>query len=180
MSDPFLAEIRIFPFAFPPRGWATCDGQLLSISQNTALFSLVGTYYGGDGRTTFALPAMAGNVAIQSGQGPGLSPRGLGETGGSPSVTLTHSEMPAHTHSMMASTAAGTQVNPQGNVPAKPLWVSGTSFGAGQAYSSLAPQQQMAMQALSLSGSSQPHNNLQPFLTLNFCIALQGIFPPRS
>jgi microcystin-dependent protein len=179
MSDQFVAEIRIFPFNFAPTGWAQCNGQLLPISQNTALFSLLGTHYGGDGKSTFALPDLQGNVPMHSGQGPGLSGRFLGEMSGSELVTLLDSEMPAHTHAMMARGAAGTTTNPQGASPANMSWLAGASFGAVRGYSTLAPNTQMSA-TLSITGGSLPHNNMQPYLTLNFCIALQGVFPPRN
>ncbi len=180
MSDQFVAEIRIFSFNFPPTGWAFCDGQLLPISQNTALFSLLGTYYGGNGKSNFALPNMQGKAPMQAGQGQGLTERFQGEEGGSESVTLIQSEMPAHTHQFQASSAVGTTADPTNNVPGKPVWASGNQFGAGIAYTSSAPDQQMHPQALNITGGGLPHNNLQPYLALNFCIAMQGIFPPRS
>lgn len=179
MSDQFVAEIRIFPFNFPPTGWAFCDGQIMPISQNTALFSLLGTTYGGDGKSTFALPDMQGNAAMQPGQGPGLSLRDLGERSGAAAVTLLQSEMPVHSHTFQASTMAGTTPDPANAVPAKPLWTSGTQFGSGLAYSTAAPTEMMAPNALAPAGAGLPHNNMQPYLTLSFCIALQGIFPQR-
>lgn len=179
MSDQFVAEIRIFPFNFPPAGWAFCNGQLLPISQNTALFSLLGTNYGGNGMSNFALPDMQGSVPMQSGQGQGLSDRFLGEQGGSDQVTLLEAEIPAHTHTFQASTMPGTTPNPADAVPAKPLWTSGTQFGSGLAYSISEPGEMLALQAVAPSGGSLPHNNMQPYLALNFCIALQGIFPQR-
>ncbi len=175
MSEPFVAEIRIFGFNFAPRGWAFCNGQLLPISQNTALFSLLGTTYGGDGKTTFALPNLQGSAPLQQGQGQGLSQYFLGEIGGESSVTLLESEIPAHSHAVNASSASGTSNDPTGNVWAAPtvarqgIDVYGSTNGAA-----------MSPQALSPSGGSQPHNNMMPYLTLNFCIALQGIYPARS
>ncbi len=180
MSDPFVAEIRIFPFNFAPKGWATCDGQLLPLSQNTALFSLLGTTYGGDGRSTFALPNLQGCAPMQPGQGPGLSMRDLGETSGTDNVTLLTSEIPLHTHTAQVNNATATLAAPAGNVPARIAFSTGTQSGSGVAYSATAPTVQMAPQALSPAGGDQPHNNLQPYLTLTFCIAMQGIFPPRS
>jgi microcystin-dependent protein len=176
MSDPFVAEIRIFPFNFAPKGWAFCNGQLLPISQNTALFALLGTFYGGDGKSNFALPNMQGNTPMQQGQGQGLSLRDLGELGGEQSVTLLQSEMPAHNHTAVAATGGG-----QGS-PVSNAWASGLKTGPSL-YSPPGANNkdvQMNPQALSLAGGSQPHNNLMPYLTLNFCIALQGVFPPRS
>ena len=176
MSNPFVAEIRIFPFNFAPKGWAFCNGQLLPISQNTALFSLLGTTYGGDGKSTFALPNMEGSAPIQAGQGPGLSLYDLGESGGSDFVTLLDSEMPTHSHPM---SAAPTLIAADNDIP------TGNSLGKssqGNAYDAFsAPKAvQMNFQALSLAGGSLPHNNLMPYLTLNFNIALQGVFPPRT
>jgi len=172
MASPFLAEIRIFPFNFAPTGWALCDGQLLSISQNTALFSLLGTTYGGDGRTTFALPNLQGSVPMHPGPGPGLSPYALGESGGSATVTLQQSEMPQHNHPMVASGQDATV-----NGPAGQLVASGIGIGM---YAAPGPMPALAQNAVTPYGGNQPHNNLQPYLTLNFCIALQGIYPPRS
>jgi microcystin-dependent protein len=172
MSEMFVAEIRIFPFNFPPKGWAFCDGQLQPISQNTALFSLLGTTYGGDGKSTFALPDMQGNVPMQPGQGPGLSLRDLGEMSGSQSVTLLQSEVPSHSHAMSVSSQLGLEDNPQGQ-----------EFAMGDGVNMYAPANSlvgMSASALAPAGGSQPHNNMQPYLTLNFCIALQGIFPARS
>ena len=180
MADPFVAEIRAFPFNFPPRGWAFCNGQLLPISQNTALFSLLGTTYGGDGRSTFALPNLQGSAAMHPGQGQGLSLRDLGEIGGSDVVTLLQSEMPAHPHGLRGCDADASDDVPTGLLPAKGLYDAGSNFGVTGAYSTVAPNTTMSPQALSLSGGGLPHNNLQPYLTLNFCIALQGIFPSRG
>jgi microcystin-dependent protein len=174
MSDPFIAEIRIFPFDFAPRGWALCDGQVMSISQNTALFSLLGTTYGGDGRTTFALPNLEGRAAMHPGQGPGLSSHDPGEADGSEGVSLLQSEMPAHSHSVQAQAAPGDAAVPAGAVPARVIGATPYLAPAG------APLVSMAPGALGGAGGDQPHNNLQPYLALNFCIALQGIFPPRS
>jgi microcystin-dependent protein len=174
MSDPFVAEIRIFPFNFPPKGWAFCNGQLLPISQNTALFSLLGTTYGGDGKSTFALPDLLGSAAMHPGQGPGLSLHDLGESGGSETVTLLQSEMPAHAHTMRASNTAGDDPTPGNNTIAR----SGSTNLYQQ--NSAANLASMAPEGLPPAGGSQPHNNMQPYLTLNFNIALQGVFPPRS
>lgn len=175
MSDQFVAEVRIFPFNFPPTGWAFCDGQLMPISQNTALFSLLGTTYGGDGKSTFALPDMQGNVCMHPGQGQGLSLRDLGEIGGSENVNLLVSEMPFHTHTLQGFTVAGTLFGPDANG----LSVLTRSQG-GAVYNTTASNfVTMAPQALAPAGGSLPHNNMQPYLTLSFCIALQGIFPAR-
>jgi microcystin-dependent protein len=177
MSDPFVAEIRIFPFNFPPKGWAFCDGQLLPLSQNTALFSLLGTTYGGNGTSNFALPNMQGNAPMQQGQGQGLSLRDLGETGGEQAVTLLQTEMPAHTHQVQAVAGAGTLPTPTSNV-----WASGLKTGPSLYTPSGTGNLNVPMNPFgtSIAGSSFPHNNMMPYLTLNFCIALQGIFPPRS
>lgn len=172
MADPFVAEIRIFPFNFAPRGWSFCNGQLLPISQNTALFSILGTYYGGDGKSTFALPDMQGNAPMQWGDGPGLSPHSLGEMSGSENVTLLASEIPSHNHSVLGqATPLGGSANPSGNSYSRPA--------SGNLYASTGTVVAMADIAITPSGADQPHNNMQPYLTLNFCIALQGIFPPR-
>jgi microcystin-dependent protein len=173
MSDQFVAEIRIFPFNFAPTGWAICNGQLLPISQNTALFSLLGTTYGGDGKSTFALPNMQDNVPLFWGQGPGLSLYDEGEQGGAESVTLIQTEMPVHAH--QASGASGNGPTS----PANNTWGTGAGRTPPPTYVDGNPNAIMG-NALAPSGGSLPHNNRQPYLTLNFCIALQGIFPPRS
>jgi microcystin-dependent protein len=175
MADPFVAEIRIFPFNFAPRGWAWCDGQLLPISQNTALFSLLGTTYGGDGKSTFALPDLQGRAPMHPGQGPGLSLHDLGETGGSQTVTLLESEIPSHSHGLMASAVAGNRTNPAGNSIAR------TSGASPYIPANPAPTLvSLSDQALTPAGGDQPHNNMQPYLTLYFCVALQGVFPARG
>jgi microcystin-dependent protein len=170
--DPFVAEIRIFPFNFAPKGWAFCDGQLLPLSQNTALFSLLGTTYGGDGKSNFALPNMQGNAPMHPGQGPGLSLHDLGETGGSETVSLLESEIPSHSHGFLASQADGINRLPAGMLVANMIGVNG--------YSTTLTLTPMANESLAPAGGDQPHNNMQPYLTLNFCIALQGVFPPRT
>jgi microcystin-dependent protein len=175
VADPFVAEIRIFPFNFAPKGWAFCNGQLLPISQNTALFALLGTFYGGDGKSTFALPDLEGSVAMHQGQGQGLSERFLGEIGGVDSVTLLQSEMPAHTHAANAVGVVSTTAAPSVQT-AIARSVNGSAFAA---YANGDPLQQLAPQALPLAGGGLPHNNLQPYLTLNYCIAMQGVFPQR-
>jgi microcystin-dependent protein len=173
MSDPFVAEIRIFPFNFPPKGWAFCDGQLLPLSQNTALFSLLGTTYGGDGKSTFALPDLQGRVPMQEGQGNGLSQRFLGEMSGTETVTLLLSETPIHTHFAQAQ-------NTPANVTAPgPNPVTLARSAGGTAYGPVATTVNMAFETISIVGGGLPHNNLQPYLTLSFCIALQGVFPAR-
>jgi microcystin-dependent protein len=175
MADPFVGEIRIFPFNFAPKGWAFCDGQLLPISQNTALFSLLGTFYGGDGRSTFALPNLQGLAPLNFGQGPGLSQYFIGQQGGEQNVTLYQTEMPLHSHGALAVAGPGGQ-NP---APAT-AWSELTQRGQSAYAASGGSNVLMNPAALSIAGGSQPHNNMPPYLTLNFCIALQGIFPPRS
>jgi microcystin-dependent protein len=172
MSDPFVAEIRIFAGNFAPRGWAKCDGQILPISQNTALFSLLGTNYGGDGKTTFALPNLRGRAPMHTGSGPGLTPRQLAESDGSETVTLLQGEIPQHAHTAFGMSNPATAATLQGNVPA----------AAGEdAYAPIGSRTPIAMsgEALGAAGGGLPHNNMQPYLVLNFIIALQGIFPPR-
>jgi microcystin-dependent protein len=172
MSDQFVAEIRIFPFNFAPTGWALCNGQLLPISQNTALFSLLGTTYGGNGASNFALPNLQGATVMHPGAGSGLSQRVLGETAGSETVTLLQSEIPQHTHALQAQNAPGDTSSPAGNAYSRAI--GATPYQpAGGALVAMSPQ------AVAPVGGGQPHNNMQPYLTLNFCIALQGIFPPR-
>jgi microcystin-dependent protein len=171
--DPFVAEIRIYPFNFAPKGWAFCDGQILPLSQNTALFSLLGTTYGGDGKSNFALPDMQGNAPMHPGQGPGLSLHDLGETGGSQTVTLLESEIPAHSHALSASFQNAHNRLPTNRVV--------PAAGVGVGYYAPPPlSAQLSPNALPPAGGDQPHNNMMPYLTLNFCIALQGVFPPRT
>ena len=172
MADPFVAEIRIFPFNFAPKGWAWCDGQLLPLSQNTALFSLLGTTYGGNGKSNFALPDLQGRAPMHPGQGPGLSLHDLGETGGSETVTLLESEIPAHAHQLRASLDDADLLIP----------TAGRSLAKGSAnlYAPGSPNAPMAPEGLPPAGGDQPHNNMQPYLTFYFNIALQGVFPPRT
>jgi microcystin-dependent protein len=178
--DPFVAEIRIFPYSFAPTGWALCNGQLMAISQNTALFSLLGTFYGGDGRSTFALPNLMGSVPVQQGQGPGLQQWYLGDVTGSASVTLLQGEMPMHNHGLVASSSRATTTTASGNQIATGFKGSLASSSAGKMYSTAAPNVQLSLQSLTPSGGNQPHNNMMPYLAFNYCIALQGIFPQRS
>ena len=173
MADPFVAEIRVFPFNFAPKGWAFCDGQLLPISQNTALFSLLGTTYGGDGKSTFALPDLQGRAPMHPGQGPGLSLHDLGEEGGSDTATLLESEIPAHSHAARANTVDAADTNAPSTNASFAQSTGGTLYQTSS-------NTQLGNEALSVAGGDQPHNNLQPYLTLNFNIALQGVFPPRS
>ncbi|MEM7497423.1 MAG: tail fiber protein [Pseudomonadota bacterium] len=177
MSEPFIAEIRIFAGNFAPRGWAFCDGQLLPISQNTALFSLIGTTYGGDGRSTTALPDLQGRAPMHPGRGPGLTARRLGQRSGAESVTLSEAEMPSHVHDMEAvprsQFTVGNSLDPVDNLPASPQ--SGNAYAPGSA----APAA-MADDFLSFEGGSEPHGNMQPFIALNFIIALVGLYPSRS
>lgn len=172
MSEPFVAEIRIWAGNFAPRGWAFCNGQLLPIAQNTALFSLIGTYYGGDGRTTFALPNLAGRVPVGAGSGPGLASYAIGEAGGTETVTLTGQQLPTHNHALTAVQRPGDLADPGGRVLAR--------AGSSNTYHAVDSTVQMAGQALGQAGGGQAHNNMQPYLALSFIIALQGIYPPRS
>ena len=178
MANPFVAEVRIFPFNFAPKGWAFCNGQILPLSQNTALFSLLGTTYGGDGKSNFALPNLQGNAPMHPGQGPGLSLHDLGETGGSDTVSLLESEMPAHPHSI--NCLDGARVGGQSGLPTNAILVK-TGGTPASAYTTGATQNlTMSGNMVSPAGGNQPHNNLMPYLTLNFCIALQGVYPPRT
>jgi microcystin-dependent protein len=171
MSEPFIAEIRIFAGNFAPRGWAFCNGQLLPISQNTALFSLIGTTYGGDGRTTTALPDLQGRAPMHPGRGPGLTDKRLGERGGVEQVTLTEAQMPNHSHSLIGDDNDGDTTNPQN-----------AAVGAGNQLFAApgAATTPMASQSLPMAGGSQAHNNMQPYLAMNFIIALVGLYPSRS
>jgi microcystin-dependent protein len=169
MSEPFIGEIRIVGFNFAPQGWALCNGQLLAISQNTALFSLLGTFYGGDGQSSFALPNLQSRVPVHQGTGTGLSPYVLGQVGGAESITLTAAQMPKHAHALNAVTTAHTSGLPTGHL------LSGNG-----AYGNPPPNTQLDKSAVGGQGGSQAHENRPPFLVLNFIIALQGIYPARS
>jgi microcystin-dependent protein len=171
VAEPFLGEIRLFPFNFAPRGWAFCAGQTLPIAQNTALFALIGTFYGGDGIHTFVLPDLRGRVAVSAGQGPGLSPYNVGQAGGTENVTLNVNQMPAHTHTVAANDAAATATRPAGGVPART---------AASAYAAAPDGTLMSSAMIGAAGGGQPVPILEPYLALNYCIALQGIFPSRN
>ena len=169
MSQPYVGEIRMVGFNFAPTGWALCQGQLMAIAENDVLFALIGTTYGGDGQTTFALPDLRGRVPIHQGQGSGLTNRTIGEAGGQEAVTLTTPQMPVHTHTPSASPNPGTTTSPVGNT-----WASSPSVAA---YTNQAANTPMSAQALATVGSGQPHENMAPFLTVNFVISLFGVFP---
>lgn len=173
MSEPFIAEIRIFAGNFAPRGWAFCNGQLLPVSQNTALFSLIGTTYGGDGRTTTALPNLEGRVPMHPGRGPGLTSRRLGQRGGAEMITLTEAQMPNHNHTLLGSENSANQRNPDKHTPA---------FGSGRGANLYndTTSSTGTFRNLTNTGGSQAHNNLQPFLAITFIIALVGLYPSRS
>lgn len=170
--DPYIGEIRVFSFTFAPIGWAQCNGQVIPIAQNTALFSVIGTIYGGDGRSTFALPNLQSRIPIQFGQGAGLSDYSQGDSGGVTSVSLDQSQMPSHTHTLVASDSIANSSNPKGAF----LAMSTPS----RAYTKIGAPNALAPQALTPVGGSQPHSNLMPSLTMNFCISLQGVYPARS
>lgn len=173
--DPYIGEIRMFAGNFAPNGWALCNGQLISISQNTALFSILGTQYGGDGRTNFALPNLMDSSAMGAGQGPGLTPRVQGETGGEPAVTLVLSELPSHNHGAQGTTTHAAATAVQGQV-----WAAAPNRGENLYAGAAASPVGMSPVAFGAAGGGQPHNNLPPYLGLTFIIALQGVFPPRS
>jgi microcystin-dependent protein len=181
MSEPFLGQIELYPFNFAPYGWAFCQGQLLPISQYAALFSLLGTQFGGDGRSNFGLPNLQGRVAVSQGQGPGTSNYIMGETAGGPTVTLTFNTMAAHNHSLNSNANSGNT-----NAPANAILASGPSTGPVDQKSLVAPYTPttspgtaLSSVAISVTGGNGPHNNMQPYLTLNYCIAMQGVFPSR-
>jgi microcystin-dependent protein len=179
MSTPFLAEIRLFPFNTPPKGWATCNGQMLPINQNQALFSLLGTTYGGNGQTTFALPNLQGRVPIHFGDA-----NSLGESAGASSVTLSQAQMAAHVHTLQVRNAAPGVVGGNQGAPTKYLAQGLAIIGSGnqavQIYGTAGPNQVLDPSSVSQTGGSQPHTNMQPYLTLNYCIALIGIFPSQN
>lgn len=173
MSDPFIAEIKIFAGNFAPRGWAFCEGQLLPIAQNTALFSILGTTFGGDGRTTLGLPNLKGRAAMHPGRGPGLAPRRLGERGGAATHTLTVQQLPSHSHTVNATDTIGNLREPSSST----YLARGRS---GTPYSDTSGDTAMAPGVIGSTGGGQSHNNLQPYIALNYIIALQGLFPSRS
>lgn len=177
MSDQFLGEIRIMPFNFAPDGWAFCNGQILSISQNTALFSLLGTQYGGNGTSTFALPNLQGNVPMDFGNGAGLTSHIIGETGGETGVTLTQETIPAHDHLLIGDATTATSTSPQNRLLSKP---NVNPRLLDEMYNTSTASTPMLAGNVLTAGGGLPHNNLMPYLTLNFCIALTGIFPARS
>lgn len=172
-TEPFLGQIAFVAFNFAPRGWAECNGQILPIAQNQALFSLIGTTYGGDGMTTFALPDMRGRVLISEGTGPGLSPYIQGQTGGVESVTLTSNQMPMHSHSVQAVSTEGNQNTPTGNLLADTKTLD-------KEYSDAISDTTMSTRMIGVSGGNQPHQNVQPYITLKCIIAIQGVFPSRQ
>ena len=175
MSQPFIAEIRIFGGNFAPTGWARCEGQIMPISQNTALFSLIGTTYGGNGTSTFGLPDLRGRAPMQFGQGPGLSDRVLGEQDGAENVTLLSTQMPAHSHSPLGSTAAGSQGAASGGT-----WASSSGGRTPPPLYQNVKNTAMRTDLVGFAGGNQPHNNMQPYLAITFIIALQGVFPPAA
>jgi microcystin-dependent protein len=174
MSQPFLGEITCFPYNFAPFGWSDCDGQLLPISQYTALFSLLGTQFGGNGTSNFALPNLQGNAPMNQGSGPGLTPRTMGEAGGEPAVTLLTTQLPAHRHTALCQSNVGAVGSPLAQV-----WAA-EARGRTPAYTSTAPNVALHSQALATAGGNLPHNNMSPYVVVIFIIALQGVFPARN
>ncbi|MDE3177651.1 MAG: phage tail protein [Pseudomonadota bacterium] len=181
MSDQFLAEIRIFPFNFAPTGWLQCNGQLLPISQYAALFSLIGTYYGGNGTSNFQLPNLQGRAPVDQGAGPGLSIYNVGDSAGTPTIALTAAESGVHSHTLNADNEIATSPSPSNAIYMQGHWaVSSTSKGQIAAYSAQPPNSNLNAGAIASAGSGQPHNNMMPYLAVNFCIAINGIFPSRG
>lgn len=180
MSQPFLAQISMFGFNFAPKGWAQCNGQILPISQYSALFALIGTFYGGNGTSNFQLPNLQGSAALSQGSGPGLSTYSVGEQTGTTNVTLLQSNLAQHTHSLTGVTNDGSTLTAGGNQPAKAFSGGKAASYTGNYLSTNNPQTQMAPTSISSAGGSSPHNNMQPYLALTFCIALAGIFPSRN
>jgi microcystin-dependent protein len=172
MSEPFVGEIRMFAGNFAPQGWAYCDGQLLAVSQNDALFSLFGTIYGGDGRTTFGLPDLRGRIPIHAGSGPGLTPRTLGSKSGAENVTVTVNQLPSHTHPMQATEELADSPNPGGQIAARSTTVD--------LYINENPSSNLAATSITSTGGSQSHPNIMPFLCVHFIVALFGVYPSRN
>jgi microcystin-dependent protein len=180
MSEPFVGQITIYPYTFAPYQWADCAGQLMAISQNAALFSLLGTYYGGNGTSTFALPDLQGRVGINQGTAPGGSTYDLGENGGTENVTLLSNQSGAHNHSLNATTAHGSSQSPGGNLLATGEAGSGRDASTASIYVATNPNVSLTASSITPAGSTVPHNNVQPFLALRYCIALAGVFPSRG
>ena len=180
MSEPFIAEVRIFAGNFAPRGYAFCQGQLLPIAQNTALFSLIGNYYGGDGRTTMGLPDLRGRTPLGQGQGPGLTTRRIGDKSGATTVTLSEAELPAHAHTLQAVAAVGSTPTPGNNTLLAQAPSGGRGGGGAQVYGASQNLVAMAPASITATGGSQSHDNMQPYLAVNFIIALEGLYPSRN
>lgn len=177
MSEPFIAEIQMLPYTFPPRYWAWCHGQTINIGENTALYALIGTLYGGDGRVTMGLPNLKGRVPMHTGQGPGLLPRDTGEFGGTPEVTILSSQISPHTHELSGVNKPGSTNQPTGKMLALDTAAGNNFFFMNK---TATPNVDMASTTLSNAGGTQGHENRQPYLAVNFCIALDGVFPPRN
>jgi len=180
MSEPFIGEIRPWACTFAPRDWALCEGQTLQIVQNQALYAIIGIAFGGDGRTTFCLPDLRGKAPMHPGNGPGLTPRRIGEGVGTSAVTLAAEQLPLHTHGLVAQNVDGGTPTPAGNFPAKGVTPSGRATAPWPTYAAAAPAVAMAPSAIQAAGGGQPHNNQQPLMAVNLCIALRGIFPSRG
>ncbi|WP_315837402.1 phage tail protein [Bradyrhizobium prioriisuperbiae] len=187
MTEPYIGQIELYGFNFAPRGWALCAGQIIPIQQNTALFSILGTNYGGNGTSNFGLPNLQGRGAIGVGQGPGLSDYDSGQTGGTTAVSLTVNELPAHSHAFNTTSVQGSTTTAAGNQLGLSQYTVGGKGGGGTTYNAqiyspnaTAATTGLAPQSISFNGGGQPHNNMQPYLALNYCIAMQGVFPPRN
>nr|WP_294510987.1 tail fiber protein [uncultured Rhodopila sp.] len=180
MSEPFIGQITLFPYTYAPEGWADCAGQLLPIPQNSILFALLGTAYGGNGTSNFALPNLNGRVAVGQGEAPAASDYVIGSEGGVETVTLTQGSLPAHTHALNATTAQATATSPAGALFANSITPDGREANKGNIYNAANPDTALAANAIGPAGTSQPHNNIQPSLALRYCIALQGVFPMRQ
>lgn len=179
MAEPFIAEIRLFGFSFPPRGWSRCTGSLMAISQNTALFSLIGTQFGGNGQTTFGMPDLQGRGAIGAGNGPGLSSQIVGQKGGTPTVTLLSTEMPQHNHTLNAGQLSAPNANQNVATPTSTARL-GRSSPNNLYIAPVAPSAQLISSSISTTSGNQPHENMQPYVAVNYCIAMQGVFPARN